>query len=167
MTTPDPSPVRQPWWRRWVWPTATLVALLVGIGIGAAGSSNSETSNASAPAPSPAATVTVTAQPSPAPTVTVTATATVTAKPAPPPGPQTTGLAAGTYVVGSDIAPGTYKTEGPDGSNLVGCYWARLSALTGDAIIANNISKGADVVQILPGDKGFETSGCKPWSKVG
>ncbi|MDS1270689.1 hypothetical protein RIF23_10300 [Lipingzhangella sp. LS1_29] len=69
----------------------------------------------------------------------------------------------GTYTVGEDIEPGTYRSEGSD------CYWARLSSTTGhyDSIIANSFSSGPQVVTIEPGDAAFETSGCGEWSKDG
>jgi hypothetical protein len=69
----------------------------------------------------------------------------------------------GIYVVGSDIAPGTYRSNG-GGS----CYWARLRNLGGglDSIIANHIGGGPQTVTISPTDAGFETSGCGEWSPV-
>jgi hypothetical protein len=72
----------------------------------------------------------------------------------------------GTFKVGSDIKPGTYRTHGGDGSAF-GCYWARLSGFSGevDDIIANNGSytNGSQVVTIAPSDKGFQTQGCGKW----
>lgn len=54
----------------------------------------------------------------------VTKTVTVTATPPPPQGPKTTIETNGTFIVGSDIAPGTYRSSGK-----YGCYWARLKSL--------------------------------------
>jgi hypothetical protein len=67
----------------------------------------------------------------------------------------------GTHVVGEDIEPGTYKTEGGSG-----CYWARLRSFSGelDAIIANDNASGRGVVTIAPSDAGFESSNCGTWS---
>jgi hypothetical protein len=78
------------------------------------------------------------------------------------------GITAGTYLVGSDIQPGTYKSTGPDGSNAVGCFWQRMKDTTGDfgSIIANNFSQGPTVATVSPKDGAFETSGCAPWVKV-
>jgi hypothetical protein len=71
----------------------------------------------------------------------------------------------GTFVVGKDIEPGTYKTAGPDG---FGCYYARLKDTSGDlnAIINNNVSQGPATVTIKGSDGAFETSGCHTWSKT-
>lgn len=68
----------------------------------------------------------------------------------------------GVYVVGSDIEPGTYRTDG--GSN---CYWARLSGLGGgfEDIIANGLPDGPATVEIRPGDEAFESSGCADWNR--
>lgn len=68
----------------------------------------------------------------------------------------------GTYVVGSDIPPGTYSSNGGSG-----CYWARLASLNTEDIIDNNISDGPQTVEILPSDKAFLTEGCGDWHRVG
>lgn len=74
----------------------------------------------------------------------------------------------GTYVVGKDIEPGTYRTEGPQGGIITDCYWARLSGTSGepDDIIANEVTKGRTTVTIEGGDKAFSTNGCKTWKQV-
>jgi hypothetical protein len=68
----------------------------------------------------------------------------------------------GTYIVGTDIAPGTYRTKAATDS----CYWARLSGLSGelDDIIANDIGNGWRIVTIAPTDVAFETDGCGTWT---
>lgn len=90
-----------------------------------------------------------------------TKTVTVTATPPPPPGPKTTIEANGTFTVGSDIAPGTYRSAGH-----YGCYWARLRSLDTNDIIDNNVNDGPQVVQILPTDRAFMTRNCASWHKV-
>lgn len=74
----------------------------------------------------------------------------------------------GTFVVGEEVTPGTYRTEGPlkDGRS---CYWARLMSTSGEAedVIANQVSDGRTIVTIEPGDKAFETHYCKAWKKAG
>lgn len=74
--------------------------------------------------------------------------------------PQETGFGDGTYVVGQDVQPGTYRTEGGEF-----CYLARLSGLGGtiDEIITNDNGSGPQIVAIAPTDVGFETSGCGEW----
>jgi hypothetical protein len=99
-------------------------------------------------------------------TVTVTqptaATTTYVANPtaiATPSGPKSAIETGGTYLVGTDILPGIYRTTG--GSN---CYWARLSSLNTSDIIDNNNSSGPQVVEIQPSDRAFLTENCQPWS---
>ncbi|OBB84227.1 hypothetical protein A5781_01325 [Mycobacterium sp. 852002-30065_SCH5024008] len=90
-----------------------------------------------------------------------TKTVTVTVAPPPPPGPKTTIAANGTFIVGSDIAPGTYRSAGN-----YGCYWARLRSLDTGDIIDNNVNDGPQAVQILPTDRAFMTRNCAAWQKV-
>jgi hypothetical protein len=83
-----------------------------------------------------------------------------------PTGPVTS-FGAGTYVVRTDIVPGTYRSAGPAGGLF--CNWARLKDTSGDfaAIIANGNSGGPTTVTISNSDGAFETSGCNTWRKVG
>jgi hypothetical protein len=69
----------------------------------------------------------------------------------------------GTFIVGTDIAPGRWRTENTDG-----CYWARLSGFSGDLddILANDIHDGTHIVDIAPGDAGFQTKRCGTWTKI-
>lgn len=68
----------------------------------------------------------------------------------------------GTYIVGKDIEPGTYKSDG----SVV--YWARLSGFSGDLnqILANGVPNGSAIVEIKSSDKGFTTSGGGTWKKI-
>lgn len=86
------------------------------------------------------------------------------AAPAPAPGSATIS-GDGTYEVGTDIKPGTYKSPTPDSGN---CYWARLrdDKNSINSIIDNNNSAGPSVVTIHSGDRIFETSGCNDWVRV-
>lgn len=71
----------------------------------------------------------------------------------------------GTWIVGVDIAPGTWRTEGSEG-----CYWERQSEFGGSgagAIIANDNARGTAVVTIKATDKGFKSSRCGTWRKSG
>jgi hypothetical protein len=145
---------------------------LLGVGIGAAGGNDSTTSNAvagstptvtvSVPADggAPAAAVTVTAPPLAAKTVQVPGPVkTVTA---PPPAPAAAIAEDGTWLVGTDIKPGTYR-----GSSDGDCYWARLKNTSGDleGILANG--NGANqVVTVKKTDKAFESARCAPWTRV-
>jgi len=69
----------------------------------------------------------------------------------------------GTYIVGYDILPGTYRSKGNDG-----CYVARLGGFSGELseIISNDFGNGSVLVTIRSSDEGFETSGCYDWNRV-
>ncbi|MGK5731838.1 hypothetical protein [Streptomyces sp. URMC 124] len=70
----------------------------------------------------------------------------------------------GTYQVGADIKPGTYRSVG----NKLGCYWERAKDSSGeaDAILANDNVVGASYVTVKAEDKVFKTQGCKSWEPV-
>ncbi len=107
----------------------------------------------------PVATPTDPPMPTDTPTATPVPTDTPTSVPTPIPTPEP-GYGDGTWIVGTEITPGTYAAPGSDL-----CYWARLSGFGGnlDEIIANELSSGRQIVTIGPGDSGFETSGCGRW----
>lgn len=70
---------------------------------------------------------------------------------------------AGTYEVGTgadQIAPGKYKSTGPDGSGI--CYFARLKTSDGSMgdIIANELSQGPAVMTVKASDGFVKISGC-------
>ena len=71
----------------------------------------------------------------------------------------------GLYVVGTDIAPGTYHTTGDDGGG--DCYWARLASTDTTNIIDNNNTTGPSTITIYSSDRAFQTEGCADWHKVG
>jgi hypothetical protein len=72
----------------------------------------------------------------------------------------------GKFVIGTDIAPGTYRTTGPSGH--LDCYWERLRDTSGgtDSIIANNLGRGPATVTIDNSDGAFQTRWCNTWTKV-
>ncbi|WP_406474227.1 hypothetical protein [Streptomyces platensis] len=90
-----------------------------------------------------------------------------TAQALPPAGPDAT-VSQGSYLVGKDIAAGTYRTGGPAASDMPLCYWARAKDSTGarDSILANGTPKGPARVTVHTGET-FETNGCRRWTKVG
>ena len=69
----------------------------------------------------------------------------------------------GTYQVGTDIQPGTYRTR--EGSPA--CYYERLKDFTGgmNSILANANTDAPAVVTIKPTDAGFNSQGCGTWTK--
>ncbi len=68
----------------------------------------------------------------------------------------------GTYVVGEDIDPGTYRADASPG-----CYWARLRSLDTSDIIDNDNADGPVVIEVLPSDRALELSGCADFKKQG
>ncbi|MGH3920066.1 MAG: hypothetical protein ACRDSG_13685 [Pseudonocardiaceae bacterium] len=72
----------------------------------------------------------------------------------------------GRFLVGTDIAPGTYQTTGESGS--LDCYWERLKDTSGatNSIIANDLGAGPATVTIDKSDAAFQTRWCNTWSKV-
>lgn len=172
---PPPSAPKRPWWRRtWVLPTGVgIVALLIGIGIGIGSASSSNTTKAAAsPAP---VTVSVSLAPStvvqtvtaPAPTPTKAATS---AAPTPPAAGAT--FKDGTFVVGTDIKAGQYKTNGPPPENKIGrgtvpCTWARLSSLNTDGIIDGGAAFGPTTIEVQASDKALVTHNGCTWTKIG
>ena len=141
-------------------PVIGLAALLVGMGIGGAGKSS--TSTTATPA---AATVTVTAPAAaqPASTTTVTVTA-----PAPSTQASTTDAAGtvtdGTYLVGTEIAVGQWKSDGKGGSL---CY-ADTQDKAGN-ILEQEVAQAGEavVIRITKDAYTFKSSNCGSWKKVG
>ncbi|MFD8199030.1 hypothetical protein ACWDTR_21945 [Streptomyces sp. NPDC003470] len=72
----------------------------------------------------------------------------------------------GMFAVGTDIAPGTYKSTGNTDDM---CYWERTkdAAHSLESIIANNNVSGTAVVRISASDAYFKTVGCSDWKKTG
>ncbi len=66
----------------------------------------------------------------------------------------------GHYLVGIDIAPGLWRSNGAGAR----CYWSRLTA-TQD-LIDNDLGYGGGAVLIRPEDFEFYTSGCGTWSML-
>ena len=68
--------------------------------------------------------------------------------------PYPTSIDAGTYLVGIEVAPGTY--QGQAGTDLAdSCYWARLSDLTGslESVLANDNSIGQFYISVEATDR--------------
>ena len=71
-------------------------------------------------------------------------------------------IPAGTYIVGTDMAPGTYSSAA---SEI--CRWARLTGFggTNEETISDGGANMGDVVTISASDKGFRSSHCGPWTR--
>jgi hypothetical protein len=75
----------------------------------------------------------------------------------------------GTWLVGTDITPGQYRTTVPATSD--GCYWVRLKGTSGAVsdIIGNGSGQtGTPVVVTIVGtDAAFNARGCGTWQRIG
>jgi hypothetical protein len=76
----------------------------------------------------------------------------------------TTSFEDGTYLVGTDIEPGTYRSSGSSE-----CYYERLSGFNGgfENLIANEVTDAPAIVEIAPTDAGFRAQRCGTWTKIG
>lgn len=77
----------------------------------------------------------------------------------------------GVWLVGSDVAPGTYRSTGPAEAGGY-CMWSRHDTASGgpmDGIIASDGSYDASqmLVTVEVSDVVFRTSGCAPFQRVG
>jgi ABC-type Fe3+-hydroxamate transport system substrate-binding protein len=147
--------------RWWFIAAIAVVALLIGIGIGSSGSS---TNAKSTPAVTTTATATATVNVTTTPTR-VVATRTVQVRVTYTP-PLQNQISDGTYVVGTDIPAGIYKSDGQSDDGI-GCYWARLASLNTSDIIDNGNISGPTTTQIRPNDKAFLIEGGCTWSRIG
>lgn len=80
--------------------------------------------------------------------------------------PQGDSFSDGTWRVGSEVKPGTYRVDAK-----TGCYWERMRGFSGDGlkdIIANGVSgsDGPVTVTIKKTDLGFKSQLCGTWKKV-
>jgi hypothetical protein len=72
----------------------------------------------------------------------------------------------GTYRVGIEVTPGTWRSTPPTGEF---CYWERRSGFGGGLadIIANDFTDSTSVVEIQETDLGFlSEDGCGTWTKI-
>ncbi|HSK22605.1 MAG TPA: hypothetical protein VK906_05500 [Egicoccus sp.] len=173
-TNPPPAAAPttgKPWWKRW-WGITLIAIVVLGVLGNLAGDDDAPSEE-----PQPAATEdtdTTSAdpaeseepepagaeEPDPAPSD-EDAAGEPAPDPEPEPEPEPVGIGDGTYTVGEDLAPGTYRSEG---SSM--CYWARLAGFSGELgdIITNG--NASTILTIAEGDVGFETSGCGDWVAV-
>ena len=90
-------------------------------------------------------------------------------KAAVPAGPATS-FGDGTWIVGEDIAPGTYTTTVPDLEDFEWCRWDRLKGFGGsfnDTLELDTAQEGERVVvTIKKTDAGFKSSDCGTWKKA-
>lgn len=137
---------------------------LVGLLLGFSVAGLTVSSKTAEPLPVPTMTVagpvvTVTETPEPLPAVTVTKKASETL-------PANKKIEEGTWTVGVDVLPGTYRVSEPVTSDM-GCYWAILkSGTNGNDIVANdNVSGGRPTISIRNGQD-VENSDCGTFIKI-
>jgi hypothetical protein len=72
----------------------------------------------------------------------------------------------GTWLVGEDVAPGTYRLAAPVSSGM--CYWGIYKAGTNQAdIVDNGVETGGRPTVTLKAGQEFKSSGCGTWMKTG
>ena len=72
----------------------------------------------------------------------------------------------GVYVVGKDIQPGTYHTNGDGGQTDSECYYATLNSSSTSDISDNNNFDGPETVDVS-GAYAFQISGPCTWVRIG
>jgi hypothetical protein len=127
--------------------------LLVGLTAGAVSTYFAKSSEAGTAVAAPMQTITETVEKTYTQTAPAPPPVTVTVGP-PPPAAQ---FGEGLYLVGTDITPGEYKTDGPAPGGS--CYWARLRDSAGNDIIANNLTEGPTRLTAVAGEY-LEVNGC-------
>ena len=77
----------------------------------------------------------------------------------------TTPFGDGMYLVGSDVAAGTWRSRGDFSGS---CYWERLRGFSGQLadVIANGFTNNPPTVTIAATDAGFHSDGCGTWDKI-
>jgi hypothetical protein len=65
----------------------------------------------------------------------------------------------GSYFVGTDIVPGTWKAQDPQN-----CQWIRVKGFTGEAEDVIGTAERSGIVTIQKTDKGFIASSCGSWT---
>lgn len=127
--------------------------LLTGLIAGALTTVYAKSSEYGTPVAAPLQTITQTVEKTYTETAPAPPPVTVTQGP-PPPAAQ---FGDGLYLVGTDITPGEYRSDGPGAGGQ--CYWARLSDSAGDHIIANNLTAGPTRLTAVSGEY-LEVNGC-------
>jgi hypothetical protein len=88
---------------------------------------------------------------------------------APPPATGATGSyipGTGTFLVPTDVAPGVYESRGGIEGGM--CVWARYASESADmsTVLDSGSSTGLQHAKIAPGQGMFETTNCRPWTRV-
>jgi hypothetical protein len=69
----------------------------------------------------------------------------------------------GVFRVGTEIAPGTYYTQGPVNPRFM-CTWITRRTVGGNDIADGNYTQGPQYARVPVTVAVFETFGCQPWT---
>lgn len=88
-------------------------------------------------------------------------------RPYAPPDSVSTSITSGTWLVGTDIAPGRYRSKGPAEASK-SCEWSRQRGLSNSFfdIVESGQARGSVTVTIAPEDVSFTSSSCADWTPV-
>jgi len=72
----------------------------------------------------------------------------------------------GTFLIPTDVAPGVYESRGGTGRGT--CVWARYGSLSDELsnVVDSGSSTGLQHAKIDTGQGIFETTNCRPWTRV-
>lgn len=144
----DYEQVPKPKRRGWMLPFVGGISLFVGVIMGYGMAANNDAANTSN-----AVSAVTSAPQKPAP---------VAKAPEKPKGPATS-FPDGVWLVGTDIAPGTYRTK----VNVTGmCYWS-VGKPSADLPDKNDVVQGGRPTVTMTTGKEFKSQGCGDWVKVG
>jgi hypothetical protein len=72
----------------------------------------------------------------------------------------------GTFLIPTDVAPGVYESRGGAGGGT--CVWTRYGSLSGE--LSNALDSGSSIglqrARIAAGEGIFQTTNCRPWTRV-
>jgi hypothetical protein len=79
--------------------------------------------------------------------------------------PRPAAVSDGALVVGTDVLPGGYRTNGQ--CQLGICGWSPLVSVSTDDVIGGGAVSGPTPIEIQPSDKAVVLIGSCRWSKIG
>lgn len=89
--------------------------------------------------------------------------------PSAPAAPSASGIPSGTWLVGTDIQPGTYRSQGAEHGGFEFCSWSTKAGPSTNSATLDFGTANADepmIVEITSKVKAFTTNNCEPWTKV-
>jgi hypothetical protein len=89
--------------------------------------------------------------------------------PSPTAQPAADGIPSGTWIIGVDMQPGTYRSGGAEHGIFEFCSWSTKSGPSTNSTTLDFGTANADepmIVEITSKVKAFTTNNCEPWTKV-